>query len=279
MKKVIIALAIIGVLGIAAVVGIGVFIDNNIESGIEFAVETGGGKVTGTDVKLDDVKLSIMNGKASLNGFYVMNPDGFSKGHAMKVDEVTVQLDLNSLASDAIVIKQILIDGAEIAWEGSLKGSNLTRIKKNIDKFIGEPKVEDSKDEDGEVKVIIDEFIMKNTSAKVSATLLKGKGQTVTLTDLELKSIGRDSGGATPEEVLGKIMPYVFKEIAKVGATVGVGAAAAGPLGAAVAVPVKEGAVKATKALKTGASKAGEAVKTGVSKATEAVKKLNIFKK
>ncbi|MHC4886507.1 MAG: hypothetical protein ACYTGH_15635 [Planctomycetota bacterium] len=215
MKKVLVVLVVLVVLAVAALVVIG----GSIGTAIEAGVETVAPKATGSTVTLNNVDVSLLGGAASLNGFVVGNPEGFKTSSAFELGDVKVKLDLGSLSSDTIVIKQILIDGAQVTWEGSLKGSNIGRIQKNVETFVstltsGESAPEEeSEEEAGETKVVIEEFVFSNAKVRLSVTLAQGKAMTIPIKDIRLTDIGKEEEPKTMGETINEIMPEVFKGI------------------------------------------------------------------
>lgn len=212
MKKLVIAAGVVFFLLVATAVFLGGMIGGVIKTG----VETVAPKATGSAVTLANVDVSLFSGGVSLNGFLVGNPEGFKTDSAVKFNDFKVKLDLGSLQSDTILIEQIVIDGAEVTWEGSLKGSNIARIQSNVDSFIallasGKPAAEEKPDAAAsETKVIIREFIFRNASVRLSMTLAQGKAITIPIPEIRLTDIGKEGEPKTMGETLNEIMPKVF---------------------------------------------------------------------
>ena len=89
--------------GIVAVVVVAVIVAL-FHSGdvIKAAVEEMGPKLTKAEVKLDKADLSITSGEAALSGLLIGNPPGFTTPHAFKLDNISVKLIFDSLASSFI---------------------------------------------------------------------------------------------------------------------------------------------------------------------------------
>ena len=164
---------------------------------VKTAVETVVPKVTGTQVQLEDVSISMFSGKGTLSGLVIGNPEGFQTDHAFALGTVRVDVALPSLFSDKIVIEEIYIDGPEVTYEAGLTGSNIGKIQENVEQFAGPPAEEaEEPEEKGEAKKIqINRFVFKNGKIALSAKLLQGKALTVPLPDVELKDIGKEEDG------------------------------------------------------------------------------------
>ena len=61
------------------------------------AIRQVGPALTGTEVKVSDVTISLMDGRARISGFVVGNPEGYSTPEAMKFDEFFVDINLTSM--------------------------------------------------------------------------------------------------------------------------------------------------------------------------------------
>jgi hypothetical protein len=158
-----------------------------------------------------------LSGQGRLKGLVVGNPQGFQTESSFKLADAKVSVDLKSALSDKLIIEEILIDGPEITYEGSSSGSNISKIQENVAAFgksVTPKDAAESKSEKkdaGQKKVQINHFIVKNAQLNVSASMLKGKTMTISMPDIHLKDIGKDSGGTT----IGKASAEVFAAINK----------------------------------------------------------------
>ena len=191
--------AVIGFFCVLLIVAF-VFINSVVKSGIE----TAGPQLTGVGVTVGKVSLSPVSGSGSIGGLHLANPEGFKTDAAFRVEEFRIKLDTSTIFSDPIVIDEILVDGAEITWEYAGGGSNLTRILDKLKDVAGE-----GGDDQGGRKIIIRDFLMKNCSIRIGATVLQGNAKTVPMPTLQLKDIGEKSGGETAAEAALQVMEAV----------------------------------------------------------------------
>jgi len=205
---------------VIAIVGVVVFIYSNLDSIAKDAVEEYGPQFTGVSVTLAKVELSPENGEGKLSGLVVGNPKGYQTDSAFKLGSVSMNIDISSLTSDTIIIKSIVIDKPDITYEFGDGGSNVDVIGKNVEKAAGGPGTKNEEKKEGpEKKMIIESLIVSNGKVSVSHPLLKGKKLGSGLPTIRLKDIGKDKkGGATPAEVVNKIMDAIKKQV---GASVG----------------------------------------------------------
>ena len=207
-------------IGVAAILVIGVIIVvvglSNIGPMIKKAVNTYGPTITKTDVKLDDVGVSLLSAEASLKGFLLGNPKGFQSPQAIKVGSISVNVDEKSLTQDTIVIDRIEVIKPEITYE-KIKGTdNFQTILANVKKSVGaEGKSEKSKEQGSESgkKLVINNFIVKGGQVNLAMELLGGKVVSSSLPDIHLKDLGKKEGGASPAETFEKIFKALYAKI------------------------------------------------------------------
>ncbi len=216
MKKILI---IIPVLIIVLVVALSF----SLNSIIRGSIETIGPKALGAEVKLQDLDISLLNGKGSLKGLFIGNPKGFKTESAFQLAEVRLSIDVKSVFSDRIVINEIFIDGPEITYEKGMKGDNIKALIKNIESFAG---ADQKSGQDGgskepaksETKVQINNFIIKNGKVNMSMSALQGKKFSFPLPDIHMKDIGKDKEGTTVSKALGEVFAVLNKNIIKASA-------------------------------------------------------------
>lgn len=221
MKKVLIAVAVLLVIIVGAVIYLG----SNLDSIVKAGVEKYGPRYTGTEVRLGSVESSLLGGEVTINDFFLGNPKGFKTPHAFKVKSVHVAVDTESLMSDVIHIKEIVIDSPDIIYEMTGGTSNLQAIQKNVNQAAGGGKKAPSASEtapqpEGGKKVVIDNLYVRHAQAAVSADMLGGKTVPVPVPDLHLTDIGKKSNGTTmadaSKQVLDAITGSVTNAVSKV---------------------------------------------------------------
>lgn len=250
MKKVLtIGGALVVVLILAVVLYFSLFLNQTIKAG----VETLGPKLTQTSISLAEVNISPFSGQGEIKGLVVGNPEGYKTESAIKLGLVRVEIDTGSLLSDRIIIKEVLIDGPEITYEMSLKGSNIAKILANIQSVAdsaggGKSGASDSKDTGGGKKLQINDLRITNGKIKLSAKILQGKAITLPLPDIHLKDIGKEKEGSSVGEVVEKVFAAVTKSTTKAvtgsGELLGKGVKAAGETLNKAGAGIKEGAAK-----------------------------------
>lgn len=236
---------------------------------IRTGVNSAGPALLKVPVSLDGADLKLLRGTLALKGLAVGNPEGFKSPHLLTLGDLQVELEPRSLASGTIVIDKVYLNAPEITFEKSLTGSNISAL---LDKLGGEkkeggetPKKEEPAAESaGGKKVVINDFIIENGKVHLALSALGGHGATLPLPTLHLKDIGKEKGGASWPEVIGR----VFTEIAH--AVTGV-VTGAGELVGEGAKAVGDTAVKGVSAAGEAVGDAGKALGQGAAKIAEGV--------
>lgn len=205
MKK---TLAIVAVLVIAAVAAY-FMLQNPLGRLVKMAVEEFGPEMTQATVKVSRVEISATDGQGALSGLFLGNPKGFKSDYALKAGTVEIELEPASLAKDVIVIRKILIDAPQIGYEKAGDITNFDAIQRNIEKYLGakSDKSEKSKQGSGK-KMIIDSFVIRNAKVNYNGML------ELTLPDIELRNVGKKTGGATSAQVVKAVVAELNTKLA-----------------------------------------------------------------
>ena len=180
---------------------------------IKEAAERGGPMMLGTRVDVTNAYTRILSGVVRLEGVVVGPPEGFD-ANVFEMQNFRFDLDPASLLGgpdDPIVIRDITVEGPFVTYE--LKGlkDNLHKLLSNLGTDDGEKpeeeKAEDKEKKEGGRKVVIEHFLFKD--AKVRVAVANGKGLPIPLPDIELRDIGKASGGATALDAVGQILRQI----------------------------------------------------------------------
>ena len=258
---------------ILLVVGGGYFFLSNLGSLIVAAVEEYGSDVTQTEVSLANAEVDITSGEGALSGLTVGNPSGFNTDSAFSLGQIAVKLDTDSVTGDTIVIREILVANPEVTYELGDGGSNIDAIRENVDAFMaaqggGGASSGGGGDEAGgaERKLVIEDLYIRGGTVNVSATFLEGEQLSAGLPEIHLQDIGKDSGGASPEQVVGQIIASLGDATGKAISGLNLDTLRQGLEGATGLIQGGAGAAgeaagAAGGALEEGAQEAGDAVK------------------
>lgn len=201
---------------------------SNLDSIVKEIIETAGTKTVGTKVSVNSVNISLKDGKATIKGFSVANPAGFSSDPAISFGELSVDIDYKTLA-----IKRIYTGTPAFVFEQKGPETNFGQLQKNIKKATASegaaPKEEAKATGKPEDTVIqIDEFTIENAALKVISDQLKEPKE------LKLKRLSFRNLKGTPSQVAGQAMGQLVAKIIAEAAKVAVQGALEGEAGDAL---------------------------------------------
>jgi hypothetical protein len=200
MKKVLVGLGVLVVLGVIAVGGGAWWLANNVDRLVKNAIEDYGSQMVGAKVSVQSVELRA-SGEGLVKGLFIGNPKGFATPHAARLDQFDVAIDLPSLTGDVIHVQRINIVTPDLIYERGDALTNFDAIQRNINTYIGPSKGQAR----GNKKLIVDLLTIRHAKARASAAFMSGKTVEVSLPDVTLRDIGKAKGGVTPAE-LGQIV-------------------------------------------------------------------------
>jgi len=207
---------------ILLVVALMIVVLTNLDRSIKTAVETIGPELTGSEVTLNSVDLSLTDAKGSFSGLRVGNPRGFAAADAFKLELISFAMDAEHLAGNSIVIDSLRIVAPEITMERVGGRSNLDQIQANIANYLGADNGQESTDAEGKKFIIRD---LRITDAVVHYAILGDKGLDLELPDLHLTDIGGSaeggngvSGAEAAAEIISAITRAAGKAVSQSGA-------------------------------------------------------------
>jgi len=212
MKVVLSVLSVIIILLILAVVLVHLFGNQAVKAGIETAAT----KTLNVAVSVGSVDMSIMGGTLGLQNLVIGNPEGYQHETMLQLKDARVAVDIRSLLSDVVKIKEIKLDGANVVLEQKSLSNNIKDIIKSI------PAKEDEPAEQAEPsgkKLHIDNLEITNTTVKVKLLPIPGKADTLTLklAPIQMTDLGGDNKLDTAA-LAGKILMAIARGIAEQGA-------------------------------------------------------------
>jgi hypothetical protein len=221
-----------GIIVVAAAIAFGLLANR----AVKVAVESEGTRALHVGVRVDDVDLSILNGRIGIRNLTIHNPPGYQHDRLLELSRAAILLDTKSLFDDVVRITDMKLDGALVVLEQKgVSGNNLQDI---IERLPDEQAVEPA----GK-KLHIDTLEITNAEVKVELLPVPGKVDTlslklspITLTDLGGEKgfdsvvlirtvllaiagrIAKQGAGVLPDEMLGPLV----SELRKLGALPGV---------------------------------------------------------
>ncbi len=212
LKSVLITIVVVLVVLIAAFFLIG---DQLIKAG----VEKGGSMALGVPVKVGGVHLSILRGMVTIDGLQVTNPQGYKNEYLLELEKGKVAVDIRSLLSDTVHIKEINLDGIKLAIEQKMLSSNVKDLLAGMKTKAkpAEPKKPVEEPKGPGKKLVVDQLDITNTEAKLVTTVGVSAGANVKLSPIHMSNLGSDSP-LSIAELTSKIFLALIQGVAQQGA-------------------------------------------------------------
>ena len=122
---------------------------------------------TGTAFNLERLNLNPYTGKLLVSGVRLANPEGYAETNAFTLGSLSVDVEVSSLLSDTIHVRDVTVDAPFASYVLDAQGSNnIERIIAAVNEKLG-PKKE--KKEKSETKVVVDKLTVKNVRAVIGA--------------------------------------------------------------------------------------------------------------
>ena len=212
---------LVGAAIVVAVLGGGLFwLYTSLDFVVKSTIERFGPDIVGAAVRVHEVKISAIDGRGTLRGIEIGNPPGYSSPRALRAGLVTVSVEPATLRSEVVVIREILVDAPEISYELRGGTNNLESIGRNISAYVkgaeGEPgsKGRAAKKAPGR-RYVIGRIALRGARVTMTNPLLKGGGITFELADVDLRDIGKRSGGVSAAQAAAIVTDAILARIAQ----------------------------------------------------------------
>jgi hypothetical protein len=198
-RRIVIAFLVLG----AAFTAVVLWLGGNLDALVKGAVERYGGRMTGTEVRLAGVDLELREGRGTLTGLRVANPEGFSGGDAVTLGEITLDVDTESLAREPIVIEEIRVSGPHLLVELAKDGSvNLRALQESVEDYVPAAQADGGGGGSPPPRVAVRKLTVEGGRIVADATAVGGERSERDLGAFTLTDLGGASG--VPADELGR---------------------------------------------------------------------------
>ena len=218
MKKFSIFVAVIAVISVLT------YLFFPLEMIVKKVVNKYGSEVTGTDVSLQGFSLDPLDGHVEVKEITVANPTNYKTKYAVKLGNISVKVNMDSVITDTIIIDEILVNKPIISYEMlSLTQNNIADIINNINKYSA-PKAdttaevniteEKTTDSSSAKKVIIKKLTISNGEINGAMTVAPDVvSASIPLPTIELKNIGEKSEGISVAKSIALVMNKLLSSV------------------------------------------------------------------
>ena len=217
----------IGTIGVVLVGGglaLALVVLLSLERLVRTGIERVGTEQAQVAVTVQGVRISLLAGRARVDGLTVVNPSGYQSPVALTVRSIAAQLDWASLASHRIVLPEVVIDGPELTFEGSLSDNNLETIRKNL---IGSARVEGGQDpaSGGQTNTFVIRrlrIVDTRVNLRLRAGSFESSGEGIRLKPITLEHLGDPAHPMSTADLAAKVFGALTQEaVGSIGKTAG----------------------------------------------------------
>lgn len=167
-------------------------------------IESSTSEMLETRVTVDDVSISILDGKGTISGITIQNPEGFSENPAVQLRQISITLDLSSLLSDTIVVNNISIEKPELFFEQKGTENNLNALMNRM-----------GGSSSSGTNVVIDRLLVENGQVRLTADIgNEEQSAEAAFSRIEVEGIGR-SGSGTMQQAMREILEPILRSAAR----------------------------------------------------------------
>ncbi len=204
--------------GVVALAALAWWLFASLDAIVERAIEDAGTRALGVPVRVASVDVSLSEGRATVRGLAVANPEGFSSQPAFRFDELRVTLDPASLGSRApLVLKEVSVAGPVVRYELDAAGrANVEVIRDEAERrgSTPEPAPPGGAEASGPpLRLSIRHLAVAEGVVDADTTALGGEEKRVELPALEMRDVG-GRGGVPPAEIARRVALALTERIA-----------------------------------------------------------------
>lgn len=192
----------------------------NLDAIVKHVIVQVGTNVTGSQVAVDSVSISLKEGRGEISGLNLANPTGFDSKHLFHLNQVALDIKPNSLFGDVIVIDEVLIDGADIIAEQKGQQTNLQVLLKQLEQNGGGSQSESAPVEEKPadpnakpVRLAITKFSFINNKAELHTE--KWAPQVLSVPNIVMNNLGSADNGLTPEQLSSEVVKRLVRSVEK----------------------------------------------------------------
>ncbi len=196
---------------VVVVVAVLLYVAASLDSLVKQGIETYGSRIVGAPVRVGSVEISLSSGRGTLRDLSISNPEGFSDGEALRLGEITLDIQPSSLTQGPLVIQEVKILAPEVNAEVSASGStNIDELRRNLSAYAGTSSDGGSATEPSPAaeditpppRLRIDALTFADGKLTADTTAVGGDVRVLELPPLRLSGLGGENG--QPIDVIAK---------------------------------------------------------------------------
>ncbi|MCL1888741.1 MAG: hypothetical protein FWF96_07735 [Kiritimatiellaeota bacterium] len=184
-----------------------------VDSVVKNAVEKGAPALLGCAATVEKVSVRFFKGSIMVKNLRLASPAGYEEEAMFAIEELRVKVDVGSVLkkSGPVVINEIIVHSPVIAYEVVNGKTNFEAV---MARFPSAEKTEKPKEEKSPGrKVVIDHVEFRGGQVNVRTAYTLGFGVPLPLPPVELRDVGRASGGVTAVQAFGTVFASLYSTV------------------------------------------------------------------
>ena len=192
-----------------------------LNAALKQAIQSGAPLITQCEVAIDGLELSLFSGEGQVSGLELKNPTGFSEQNLFELDKISLSLDPESLLSQEIHIRSIVIDQPKFCFEQGMSGSNWQTLIQNLQAFSAKsanssqqatPPAESPIDDTPMPKIMIDSLAIQQAQVKLSAL---GFEKVLEIPSIHITDLNPQGQALEAHELLIQVSERILQEMTR----------------------------------------------------------------
>lgn len=157
-----------------------------------------GPALTKTPVSVGLVSISPFSGEGTVHNLTIASPDNYQAQPAILITRAVLRIDLASLLTDRVVIKEIFLDAPEVNFEQKFTSNNISAIRKNVNDYVSQFDDQTKKQKRAARKFQINHLVINDGKARVGTG---GAAILFPLSNVDRRNLGGREKGITSAEL------------------------------------------------------------------------------
>lgn len=193
----------------------GVFLLSSLDSIVKRAIEQEGSRVVGAPVSVESVSIALSEGRGSIRGLRVGNPEGFGEGDVLELDEIELDLDIGSLQEPPIRLQRLGFERTTVNL--AIDDSGRTNLDAIVRKAREAPAAEPGEDASGEpTRIAIDRLDFAGGTVVFARP--GAEARRFDFPGFQRKGLG-GAQGAPPGEIAATLVQSLARQVASTAAS------------------------------------------------------------
>lgn len=199
---------------VALLVVLAIVWTTSIDHALERAIEQYGSEALGVPVRVGSVTIRAGQGKGTIRDLHIGQPDGFGRGDAAAFEEITLDLDVESLISgDPYRIELARVAAPQVVYVVGADGkSNLKALQRNLERYSDSGEAATAPDgEPSDLRLRIDRLEIERGRIDADLGRLGLPNSTTNLPAMHFRDLG-GAKGAPPGQIASQVGMRFFAQ-------------------------------------------------------------------